>query len=146
MGSAAGIICAKKGFGCTIVNGDQAEDHDIEVPANIADRGAQLSWVAEEAERLVRNNGCVDVRIQRAAGGGRFAASAERNEIEAAVQIGASRAGVEPTRLTREGVRAAMGIARGKGAYEALLKREDVRARSNAARRDQYLLAIASPK
>lgn len=139
----AGIVCGKHGFGCTVVDGKKVEDHDIEVPANITERGAQLSWLADEAQRLIQKAGCKPVCIQQAAGGGMYGASSERHEVEAAVQIGAHEAAVETRRLTREGVRAAMGLQRAKGAYETLLKRDDVRARSNAQRRDQYLLALA---
>jgi hypothetical protein len=46
--------------------------------------------------------------------------------------------------LNREQVRAALGVPKAKGAYESLLQRPEVKGRSNAVRRDQYLLALAA--
>lgn len=142
MAATAGIVCGKKGFGCTFVDGTDVQDHDIEVPANISDRGEQLCWLADEAERLLAASGCELVSMQKP-GGGAFAASPERTEVEGAVQMGIHRAGLETKRMTRETVRAALGVPRAAGAYETLLKRDDVKARSNPTRRDQYLLALA---
>ena len=59
------------------------------------------------------------------------------------MQIGLHEAGAALERLNREQVRAAMGEPKAKGAYEKLLNRAEVKARSNAVRRDQYLLALA---
>jgi hypothetical protein len=135
-------VCGKSGFGCTIVDGSTIEDHDIDVPANISDRGAQLTWLAEEAQRLVEAAGCDAVCVQLP-GSGRYNASAERHEVEGAVQIGVHKAGVATQRLTTEGVRSELGVPRGAGAYKKLLTRPDVKARSNDGRRHQYLLALA---
>lgn len=140
----AGIISGKKGFGCTIVDGKVIDDHDIEAPANLASRGQQLCWIADEVERLTSQNGCSSVALQKAAGGGAFGASAERIEVEAAVQIGVHRAGLHAKRMTRESVRAALGVPKAPKAYETLLQRADVKLRTNASRRDQYLLALAA--
>lgn len=144
VGSSAGIICSKTGFGCTTVDGDSVEDHDIQVPGNLKDRGEQLCWLAEEAERLITASGCTAVAVQRAAGGGPFGASAERHEVEAAVQMGVHRGGLGSKRMTKESVRSALGVAKGRNAYDTLLQRPDVKARSNQARRHQYLLALAA--
>jgi hypothetical protein len=143
MSASAGIVCGKKGFGCTIVDGDSVDDHEIEVPANRLSRGEQLCWLADEVERLLKARQCESVAVQRAAGGGSFGASPERNEVEAAIQMGLHKAGLASKRMTKEAVRAAMGVPKAPKAYDTLLKRDDVRARSNEARRHQYLLALA---
>jgi hypothetical protein len=140
----AGIVCGKKGFGCTIVDGNVVDDHEVEVPANLAARGEQLCWLADEVQRLVTGSGCTSVAVQKAAGGGTFGASAERIEVEAALQMGMHRAELDAKRMTRESVRAALGVPKAPKAYETLLKRDDVKRRSNAARRDQFLLALAA--
>ena len=144
MADGVGIVCTKKGFGCTIVRDAAVEEHEIEVPGNLESRGEQLSWLADEAERLITTSGCTLVALQKASGGGKFGASPERSEVEAAVQIGLYRAGVEAKRLTKEGVRSALGIPKAPKAYESLLTRDDVRLRSNDAKRHQYLLALAA--
>jgi hypothetical protein len=143
MTATAGVICHKVGFGCTVVDaaGD-AVDHDLEVPASIKKRGEALAWIADEAKRLVEMNGIEVVALQKS-GAGKFGASPERHEVEGAVQIGFHQAGAECRRLNREQVRAAMGVEKAKGAYEGLLRRADVKARSNATRRDQFLLALS---
>lgn len=144
MGAAAGIVCGKKGFGCTIIRDGAPEDHDIEVPANLLSRGEQLCWLAEEVRRVVSSVACDFAGVQKAAGGGAFGASSERNEVEAAVQMGLHQAGVVARRLTKESVRAALGVPKGPKAYDTLMKRADVAARSNEQRRHQYLLALAA--
>jgi hypothetical protein len=139
----AGVVCHKDGFGCTVTLDDgTATDHDIEVPSSIGDRGEALAWIASEATRLAALCGLDSVAVQKA-GGGKFGASAERHEVEAAVQIGIHKADVSCIRMNREQVRAAMGVPKAKGAYEKLLALPDVSDRSNASRRDQYLLALA---
>ncbi|MBT3774894.1 MAG: hypothetical protein HOB12_06215 [Gemmatimonadales bacterium] len=144
MGTSAGILCQKASFGCTIIDEDGvAADHDIAVPSNMNDRGEALAWLAQEAQRIVELNGVETVGLQKAGGGKFGGASAERYEVEAAVQIGLHEAGAALERLNREQVRAAMGEPKAKGAYEKLLNRAEVKARSNAVRRDQYLLALA---
>lgn len=143
MTTTAGVVCHKDGFGCTVIVDDgTATDHDIEVPGSITDRGEALAWIASEAARLATLNNLASVAVQKA-GGGKFGASAERHEIEAAVQIGLHQADVSCTRMNRDQVRAAMGVPRGKGAYDELLAWPAVSDRSNAPRRDQYLLALA---
>lgn len=143
MRPSVGIVCHKDGFGCTVVVDGAATDHDIAAPASMADRGERLAWILDEAQRLLSGAGVEAARVQRA-GGGKFGASAERHEVEAAVQIAAFRAGLECNTLSREQVRSTLGIAKGPGAYKTLLQREDVKARSNEVRRDQYLLALAA--
>jgi hypothetical protein len=145
MAVTAGIVCHKDGFGCTIVDSnDGAEDHDIDVPPNLTSRGEKLAWLADEARRLIQSAGAQEVRVQKPGGGKFGGASSERHEVEAAVQIGVHHVGVACDMLNREQVRAALGVPKGKGAYEQLLQRVDVKARSNAERRDQYLLALAA--
>jgi hypothetical protein len=145
MSTSGGIVCSKDGFGCTVLDdAGGATDHEIQVPGNLQDdRGAALAWLAEEASRLAQLNNLDRVALQKP-GGGKFGASGERFEVEAAVQIGLHGPGVQCVRLNREQVRAALGVPKAKGAYETLLARDDVRARSNAVRRDQYLLAMAA--
>ena len=144
MGATAGIVCGKNGFGCTIISGGVPEDHDIEVPANLLSRGEQLCWLSEEARRVVSSGACDVAGVQKAAGGGMFGASPERNEVEAAVQMGLHQAGVVARRLTTESVRAALGVPKAPKAYNTLMRRADVAARSNEQRRHQYLLALAA--
>jgi hypothetical protein len=145
MAVTAGIVCHKDGFGCTVVDGSgNAEDHDIHAPANLTRRGERLAWLTEEAQRLIRAAQVSSVRIQKPGAGKFGGASAERHEVDGAVQIGVYRAGAVCDMMNREQVRAALAVPRGKGAYETLLQRPDVKARSNAVRRDQYLLALAA--
>jgi len=139
----AGVVCGKTGFGFTVVDAGSAEDHDIVAPGNLDSRGAILNWLAEEANRLVVSTEVSLVLVQRP-GGGKFNPSPERTEVESAIQIGLHRAGATCDRMNREQVRAALGIPKAKGAYESLLRRSDVAARSNAQRRDQFLLALAA--
>jgi len=142
--STAGVVCSSEGFGCTVLASGGPEDHDICVPGSIKDRGEALCWLTEEAERLFLSFRVSAVRIQKA-GGGKFGGAApERHEVEACVKIGAHRAHVSCVEMNREQVRAALGVPQAKGAYEGLLKRTDVKVRSNASRRDQYLLALAA--
>jgi hypothetical protein len=137
-------VCQKASFGCTIIDdAGSATDHDIEVPGSMTDRGEALAWVAHEAQRLVKLNGVESVAVQKAGGGKFGGASAERYEVEAAVQIGLHNAAAGCSRMNREQVRSALGVQKAKGAYEQLLKRDDVQARTNPTRRDQYLLALA---
>jgi hypothetical protein len=89
--------------------------------------------------------GSPPVRIAKA-GAGKYAAAAERNEVEAAVQIAAFRANSNCEMLTTEGVRSALGVQKAPGAYKGLLSRPEVKARSNEQRRHQYLLAEAAGK
>lgn len=137
-------MCQKLSFGCTIIDdGGSATDHDIEVPGNLTNRGEALAWLVREAQRLAELKGVERACVQKAGGGKFGGASAERHEVEAAVQIGLHAAGAECDRMSREQVRAALGEPKGSGAYQRLLKRAEVQARSNAVRRDQYLLALA---
>jgi len=145
MGVTAGISCQKSGFGCTIIDGGTATDHQLDAPSNLTDRGEVLDWILTEAERFLVGQGSPPVRIAKA-GAGKFAAAAERNEVEAAVQIAAFRARSECGMLTTEGVRAALGAPKATGAYKVLLARPEVKARSNEQRRHQYLLAKAAGK
>jgi hypothetical protein len=141
-----GLTCGKNGFTYTLLTTKSAFDSELEAPLSMAgNRPEALAWLADEAQRLFETNQVSDVRIQ-AAQSGKYGASRERIETEACVQIAAHRIGAEVRTLNKEQVRAAYGVARGKGAYESLLGRDDVKERSNAARRHQYLLVKAPPE
>ena len=128
-----------------MIEGGEVSDHDIRVPKNLKNRGEQLQWIADEAQRLAGAYDFDAVAIQKAAGGGKFGPSPERSEIEAAVQMGLFKAkGLSTNRLTKEGVRAALKVVKAPGAYETLLERDDVKPRKNEACRHQYLLALAA--
>jgi len=138
-----GVVCAKDGFGWTRVDDSgSAEDHSIKVPGAITDRARQLRWLHDEAVRIFEQEKLTAICIQ-AAGTGRFSASVERIEIGAVVQAAAGHADTAVRMLNREQVRSTLGVPRGKGAYEELLQRQDVQARSNPTKRDQYLLGLA---
>jgi len=139
-----GIVCDKAGFGMTIIDGDDVKDHAVRVPTGLqADRPAALAWLLEEAERALSNFAITDVRVWAAPTKGRFAASAPRIEAEACVKIAAARQGAALAFLNKEQLRAAFGIAKGPGAYDALLERPDVAARKTKQMQEQYLLANA---
>jgi hypothetical protein len=146
MSGEIGVVCKKDGFGYTHVVDGVATDYDISVPSNIRQRGAQLSWILEEAERLITNHKPERLCVQRAAGGGKASTSPERLEVEGLLQVAAHRKTCAYSMLTRDQVRAAFGVARSPGAYDILLQRDDVAQRSNAQRRDQYLLALVPQK
>lgn len=122
--------------------GDVA-DIDLVPPRSIASRGEKLDWLLEEVRRVFGRYKVLKVAIQ-SAGAGKFAASEERIEVEAVVQVAAYRDGVKCKKLARDSVRAALGAKKEAGAYELLLKDVDVAARSNKGRREQYLLAKAA--
>lgn len=143
MGVSVGIVCNKRGFGWTVIEDGVAYDSDIEAPADRVARGEVLDWLLTEAESVLVESKATAVRIEKA-GGGKFGASAERHEVEAVVQVAATRKGVDCDLLTTEGVRAAMGVPKAAGAYKNLLTRPDVKARSNEQRRHQYLLALSA--
>ena len=144
MAVTVGLICTKAGLGWTTVDTatGRAEDHGVDAPGNLTGRGEQLDWLLDEATRMLRSLKPKALRIQ-AAGKGKFAAAAERHEVEAVVQVAAHRTGTPCEMLNRDQVRAALGVPRAAGAYDGLLKRDDVKARSNKERREQYLLALA---
>jgi hypothetical protein len=142
---ALGCVCEVVGVGYALVDSDRSvlDEAELSVPATHQDRGDQLSWLLAEVEDLLVRCQADVVWVLRA-GGGRFAASPERHEVEAVVQIAAHRAGIRCALRTREQVRASAGVAKGKGAYDTLLKRPDVQARSNKERRERYLAAVTA--
>jgi len=139
------VTCGKNGFSYTVLlaDGSVVED-ELEAPQSmVANRPEVLVWLEDEAQRLFRANEVVEVRIRAAQSGGKFGASRERYESEACVQIAAHRAAATVRTFNKEQVRAAYGIDKGRGAYEALLERDDVKERSNEVRRHQYLMVKA---
>jgi len=78
-------------------------------------------------------------------GTGRFAASPERHEVEAVVQVAAHRVGMPCEMKTTEQIRASH-VPKAKGAFDELMKRADVAARSNEAKRERYLYAVTALK
>jgi hypothetical protein len=146
MSGTIGVVCKKDGFGFTIINGDGVRDHDLTVPSSFPTRGAQLDWLLEEAERVFEIHKPENVCIQRATGGKLVAPSPERIEVESLLQVAAHRFGSNTKTMSKDQVRAALGEPKTKGAYDELLKRPEVAARSNSQRRDQFLLALAAQK
>lgn len=142
---AMGISCdaTSVGFGLVETGRTVLEEGAVVVPASHQSRGDQLSWLLTETEDLLRR-AIPDVVWVRRAGAGQFAASPERHEVEAVVQVAAHRCGVPCELKTTEQVRAAAGSAKSTGAYQALLKRDDVAARSNGAKRERYLFAVTA--
>jgi hypothetical protein len=140
-----GVVCAKDSFSYSVLLDDgSVEDHEVEAPSSMtSDRPETLVWLADEAQRLFEAHAVSEVRIWAAQAGGRSSPSRERYESEACVQIAAHRAGATVQMLSKEKVRAAYGVARGKGAFDTLLKRDDVQARRNETRRQQYLMVKA---
>ena len=112
---------------------------EISVPTSQTDRGAELSWLLEEAEELLRRLRPDVVYVKKSPGGQRQS-SREQHEVEAVVQVAAHRVGVACAIRTTEQIRAAH-VPKGKGAYKQLLEREDVKARGNRSRRESYLYA-----
>jgi hypothetical protein len=115
---------------------------EISVPTAQTDRGAELSWLLEEAEELLRRLR-PDVLYVKKSPGGQRQSSREQHEVEAVVQVAAHRLSVACAIRTTEQVRAAH-VPKGKGAYKQLLERADVMARGNRSRRESYLYASAA--
>jgi len=143
---AAGIICNASGFDYTVVetDGTVVEESNLLVPGARETRGEQLEWILEECSGLLRRLGPA-VAYMKKAGSGRFAASAERHEVEAVVQVAAHRSGVDCQLRTPDQIRASH-VDRGAGAYKALLAWPEVAERSNAERRECFLYAITAVK
>lgn len=112
-------------------------------PGLQGDRPHALSWLLEEAERLLQTHDVGDVRVWSAPSRGRYAASSERAEVEACIKIAAHRVQAVVRCMDKEKVRAAYGLSKATGAYDTLLARPDVHERGNERRRNQYLMAKA---
>ena len=139
---ALGVICEKAGIHSTALTEPGAtieEEAAISAPTSLTDRGAELNWLLEEAEKLLRRLRPNVVYVKKSPGGQRQS-SREQHEVEAIVQVAAHRVGVVCAIRTTEQIRAAH-MPRGKGAYKRLLERTDVKARGNRSRREQYLYA-----
>lgn len=136
-----GAICDKAAVRYTVVADDEAPiDVDLAVPASQVRRGEQLNWLLEELEDLLRKVAPAAVWVKKA-GGGQFASAPERHEVEAIVQLAAHRTGVACELKSTDQLRAAAGVAKGKGAYDSLLARDDVGARPSKDKRERYLYA-----
>jgi hypothetical protein len=118
------------------------DETEISVPTLRTDRGAELSWLLEEAEELLRRLRPDVLYVKKSAGGQRQS-SREQHEVEAVLQVAAHRVSVACAIRTTEQVRAAHA-PKGKGAYKKLLEREDVKARGNKSRRERYLYAATA--
>lgn len=142
---ALGIICEKAAIHSTALTEPGAlidEEAAISAPRSLTDRGAELNWLLEAAEKLLRRLRPNVVYVKKSPGGQRQS-SREQHEVEAIVQVAAHRVGVVCAIRTTEQIRAAH-VQRGKGAYKQLLERKDVKARGNRSRREQYLFAATA--
>jgi hypothetical protein len=74
---------------------------------------------------------------------GQRQSSREQHEVEALLQVAAHRVGVACAIRTTEQVRA-VHVPKAKGAYNELLERRDLKARSNKSRRERYLYALTA--
>jgi hypothetical protein len=142
---ALGVICDKNAIRYTMVEDDgaQPEESELSVPASRNERGDRLSWLLEETEDLLRRGDAAVIFVKKASSG-QFASSPERHEVEAVVQIAAHRCRVRCELKTTDQLRAAAGAKKKAGAYEELLKRPDVAARSSKDKRERYLYAVTA--
>lgn len=144
---AIGAVAGKDGFAYCEVSGPPAQvvdEVDIALPSNIKDRAEQLEWLLSEATELFKRVQPNKVFVKRAGAGPRQA-SPERYEVDAVLQLAARAAQVEIRMMPTESIRA-MHVPRGKGAYDSLLKLPEVKARSNAQRRELFLYAMSALK
>ncbi len=118
------------------------EETEISVPTSQTDRGAQLTWLLEESEELLRRLR-PDVVFMKKSASGQRQSSREQHEVEAVVQVAAHRVGVACAIRTTEQVRAAH-VPKAKGAYIQLLERRDVKTRTSKSRRERYLYALTA--
>ena len=145
MTRALGVICERAGihYTCMTTPGPTVEDEtEISAPTSSTDRGAELSWLLEATEALLRRLR-PDVLYVKKSPGGQRQSSREQHEVEAVVQVAAHRVSVACAIRTTEQVRA-VHAPKAKGAYKKLLEREDVKARGNKSRREGYLYATAA--
>lgn len=140
---AFGIICDKASIRYTVVDDEDERIIDAELiaPPSSTSRGEQLDYLLKDLEDLLRRTDPIVVFAKKG-GGGQYSAAPERSQVEAVVQVAAHRAAVPCEMLTSEQLRAAAGVARGKGAYQALLEREDVASRPSKDKRERYLYAV----
>jgi hypothetical protein len=145
---ALGITANPGGLSWTFVTGDVLEaltveeEKDITPPANLKMRGEQLDWLLEETALTLRRLKPDMIVVEKPGAG--FAR--ERAEIEGLVLVAAHRANIPLEMLVKEGCRARLGRPAGKGAFKKLLDEPDVRARSNAAKRERYVFAKTALK
>jgi hypothetical protein len=142
-----GMLCQKNGLGYTVLDDAtmMVKEERLDVPASKRNRGEQLDWLLSESERMFRTESPVNVWVHKS-GTGQYSADPQRHEVEAILQVAAYRANVRCSMQTTESVRGALGAKKASGAYKQLLKREDIAARSNAQKREQYAYALAAAR
>lgn len=146
--SALGVVASPGGISWTFVTGDVLEalaveeEEEIVPPANLKLRGQQLDWLFEEIA-LTLNRLKPDMVVVEKPGAG-FAR--ERAEVEGLILVAVHRAGVPLEMLVKESCRARLSRPSGKGAFKKLLDEPDVKARSNAAKRERYVFAKTALK
>jgi hypothetical protein len=141
--SVLGVLCDKSGFKWSVVrdptSSPRVEEEDgRKLPANLKTRGSQLDWVFSEFQDLVARVKPEVIYLVRADG-----AAPGRHEVEGVVMLAAHAKGVEAVLRLPDQVRKAFGLPKKAGAYNDLLKRSEVAARSNEAKRTTYLFAVA---
>lgn len=142
---ALGVICEKAGIHSTSLTEPGAtieQEAAISAPGSLTGRGAQLNWLLDEAEKLLRRLRPDVVHMKKSASGQRQS-SREQHEVEAILQVAAHRVGIACAIRTTEQVRAAH-VPQAKGAYKELLELPDVQTRSNKSRRERYLYALTA--
>jgi hypothetical protein len=137
------MLCQATGLGYTVLDeaGRVVEDR-LDVPASKTDRGEQLDWLLSEVVQLFQAEEPKAVCLQRA--GTQGMANPQRHEVEGIVRVAAYQTGAACSLLLTDQVRAKMGVKKVKGAYETLLEIPEVKARSNKAKREQYLYALVA--
>jgi hypothetical protein len=149
MTTTAGVICEKDKVGLSIVEVGEVVavllEDDVRPPASHGERPRQLLYMYDEMVSLLESHK-PDLVFVKHAVAGRFAADPQRYELGGIVQLACARQKVLCDLLTTDQVRKAMGAVKETGAYDRLLEAPDVMARSNKARREQYLFAIAAAR
>lgn len=141
-----GIVAERDKLSWTTLDGDLggtvvvAEEVDSPIPASHRARGAQLEWMLEESCNLINRLNPDRIVLQKGGEG----SARERVQAEGMVELAAHRTGATFKLLTRDGVRARLGVERGQGAFDTLLASPDVAERSNAKKRERYLFAKAA--
>jgi hypothetical protein len=147
MSTSFGVICEKDKIGVAVVRFNPgpavlAED-EIRPPASLKERPSELLYLFDEfLEVLVAHR--PELVLVKHAVAGRFAADPQRYELGGVVQLACAKERVACQLFTTEQVRAAMGVTKGPGAYDSLLELPAVATRSNKAKREQFLYALAA--
>ena len=143
------MVCDADGFAFSVVTGASArptvaEEETRTVPANLATRGEKLAWLFREAGDNIERVKPGILLLVRAGSSPRGGASPERHEVEGLVQLAAHEKRVRSKLLLRDQVRAIWDVPKAKGAFETILERREVAARSNATKRELYVFAVAA--